>query len=101
MRTKDGPCEAVWIVIWPSPASAADDERLERRVHDLLRAERMLEDVVRRGEGRLGVAAAQVVVERDVGAALAFEMLEIGERAGRLQHVVHDGAASVVASTSS
>ena len=40
------------------------------------------------------------IVERDVGVAPAGEMLEVGERAGRLQLVVDDAAPSR-ASTSS
>ena len=43
----------------------------------------------RGGEGLVDVASAQLVVERDVGASRALEVLEIGERAGRLELVVH------------
>ena len=56
----------------------------------LLRLERVLEHVVGAREGGVDVAAPQMIIERDVGAGLALEMLQIGERAGRLEHVVHD-----------
>ena len=65
-------------------------ERLERRVHHLLGAERVLEDVVGGGERLPGVAAAQVVVERDVGVLAPLHVLQVGEGAGRLELVVHD-----------
>ena len=51
----------------------------------------MLEDAAARGKRRVDVAAPQMKVERDVGAALALEVLEVGKRPGRLQHVVDDG----------
>jgi hypothetical protein len=50
----------------------------------------MLEDMIRLVERTLDVAAAQAVVQRDVGVALALQVLEIGERSGRLEDIVHD-----------
>jgi len=50
----------------------------------------VLEDVVRRGKGLVDVAASQMVVERDIGIALASKMLQIGEHAGRLQRLMHE-----------
>ena len=64
-------------------------ERLERDVQHLLGAERVLEHVRALGEGLVDVAAAQPEIERDVGAAPALEVLEIGERAGGLELLVH------------
>ena len=73
-----------------SVGSADRHERLERHVQHLLGAERVLEHVVGLREGRRHVAAPQVEVERDVGVGLALQMLEVRERAGRLERVVHD-----------
>ena len=67
------------------------DHRLEGRMHRLLRAEGMLEDVRRVGEGPVRVAEPQMEVERDVGVPLARQMLQIGEGPGGLQLLVHDG----------
>ena len=64
--------------------------RLERRVNDLAGAERVLEDVIGLGESFRDVAAAHARVERHVGAGSAAQVLEIGEHARRLQHVVDD-----------
>ena len=64
-------------------------ERLERQVQHLLGLELVLELVLGRGVGLVEVAAAQLVVERDVGVLGVLEMLEIGEGAGRLELVVH------------
>jgi hypothetical protein len=58
-------------------------------MHHLLRAEAVLEHLVRGLERRRGVAAPQVEVEREVGVLLALEVLQVGERAGGLQLVVH------------
>ena len=69
------------------------DERLQRQMQHRLGAEGVLEHVIGRGQRRLGVAEAQVIVERDIGAAPAGEMLEVGKRAGGLQHVVDDDLA--------
>ncbi len=66
------------------------DERLERQMQDLLGLEGVLEHVVGRRHGGLGVAAAQMIVERDVGIPAAGQMLEVREGAGGLEHVVHD-----------
>ena len=76
---------------WTAGRVGDRDMRLERRVHLLRRAEDVLEDVVGLGEGLVDVAAPQMVVERDIGIALAGEVLEVGEHAGRLQLVVHIG----------
>src|SRR4030095_11432207 len=54
-------------------------ERLERGMHDLLGAERVLEDVIGGGKRFLGVATAQVIVERDVGVLPALQMLQVGK----------------------
>jgi hypothetical protein len=43
-----------------------------------------------RAKGTLDLAATQAKVEGDVGFAAAGEMLEIGEGAGGLEHIVHD-----------
>ena len=72
IRTKDGLCDAVWMVTRPSLGLRHRDEGLERRVHHLLRAEGVLEDMVGRGEGRVDVAAPQLVVERDIGVRCAL-----------------------------
>ena len=56
----------------------------------LLGAERVLEHVRGRREGLVDVAAAQPIIERDVGALAALEVLEIGEGAGRLELLVHE-----------
>ena len=64
-------------------------ERLEREMQHLLGAEGVLEHVLGVGEGLVDVAAAQLEVERDVGALAALEVLEIGEGAGRLELLVH------------
>ena len=64
-------------------------ERLERQVQHLLRPELVLELVLGGGEGLVEVAAAQLVVEREVGVLGVLEVLEVGEGAGRLELVVH------------
>ena len=51
-------------------------------MHHLLRSERMIEHVIGRREGTLGVAAAQPVIERDVGAGATFQVLQVGKRTG-------------------
>ena len=66
------------------------DERLQRRVGDRLGAKRMLEHALGRRKGRVNIAAAQLIVERDVGVLAPRQMLEIGEGAGGLQLVMHD-----------
>src|SRR6185369_9226632 len=55
------------------------DQRLERRVHHLLGAEAVLEDVLGLRESGGRVAAAQVKVERYVRLCPALEVLQIGE----------------------
>ena len=65
-------------------------ERLHRRVHHLLGAEGVLEDVRRRREGGVRIAAPELIVERHVGAAPALEMRQVREGRGRLELVVHD-----------
>ena len=55
----------------------------------LLGAELVLELVGGGGIGLVEIAAAQPVVERDVGVLDPLEVLEIGEGAGRLELVVH------------
>ena len=67
------------------------DERLERRVHHLLRAEAVLEHAVRRGERLRGVAAPQVEIERYIRAGPSFQVLQVRERPCRLERVVDDG----------
>ena len=54
----------------------------------LLRLERVLEHAIGFGQGGVGVTAPQVIIESDIGAAAALEMLQIGESAGRLEHIV-------------
>jgi hypothetical protein len=51
-------------------------------VQHLLGAELVLELVGGGGIGLVEIAAAQAIAERDVGVLRAFEVLEIGERAG-------------------
>ena len=65
------------------------DERLEREMQHLLGAERVLEHVRGLGKALLDVAAPQLEVERHVGVLAAGEVLEVGERAGGLELVVH------------
>ncbi len=65
------------------------DERLERHMQALLGLEGVLEHMRGAGHRLVDIAAAQVIIERDVGAAAAFEMFQIGKSAGRAQHVVH------------
>ena len=75
----------------PSSASAAVGS--ERHMQHLLGAKAVLEDV-RGREHRLHIAAPQLVIERDIGVLASRQMLEIGEGAGRLQHIVDDGRRS-------
>ena len=63
-------------------------ERLEGHVQAFLRAEFVLEDMRRRRERLVDVAAAQFGIEREIGVALALEMLEVGEGAGGLELLV-------------
>ena len=63
-------------------------------MHHLLGVERVLEHVVGAAKAASISPRRRWIVERDVGVALAVEMLEVGERAGRLQLVVHDGVAT-------
>ena len=63
-------------------------ERLERQVQHLLRLELVLELVRGGGIGLVEVAAAQPVVEREVGVLGVLQMLEVGEGAGGLELVV-------------
>ena len=83
----------MWIVIGPVARLGERHERLERQVHGRLRAERVLEHVVGLRKRRLGVAATQMEIERNVGAFAPGEVLQVGKRAGGLQQIVHDGAA--------
>ncbi len=55
----------------------------------LLGAEFVLEHVGGIGEGLVDVAGAHLVVERDVGALGALEVLQVGEGAGGLELLVH------------
>jgi hypothetical protein len=55
----------------------------------LLGLEGVLKNAVRVGERLVGVAAPQVIVERNIGALAALQMFQIGKRAGRTQHLVH------------
>jgi hypothetical protein len=71
------------------PEIGDGDERLERKMQHLLGAELMLEHLGGGGEGRVDVADAELIVERDVGALGALEMLEVGEGAGGLELLVH------------
>ena len=64
-------------------------ERLERQVQHLLGAELVLELVLGGGVGLVEVAAAQPVVEREVGVLGALEVLEVGEGAGGLELLMH------------
>ena len=54
-----------------------------------LGAEGVLEHLRSGREGLVHIAAPQAEIERDIGALAAFEMLEIGESAGRFEFVVH------------
>ena len=63
-------------------------ERLEGKMQALLRLERVFEHMIGFGHGGIGIAAPQMIIERDIGAAAALEMFQIGESAGRLEHVV-------------
>ena len=58
-------------------------------MEDLLRAEGMLEDLGRTGKGLVDVAAPELEIERDIGALAALEVLEVGERAGGLEFLMH------------
>jgi hypothetical protein len=51
----------------------------------------MFEDAFRLGKRCLHVAAAQAEIERHIGVGAADEMFEIGECAGGLERVVHNG----------
>ncbi len=62
--------------------------RLERRVHDLLGAEGVLEHLRGRGKGAFRIAAPQMEVERDIGRAPSGQMLQVGEGAGRSERIV-------------
>ena len=70
------------------------DERLEGEVQHLLGAEFVLEHLAPgcRGvrERRVHVAFAQLVVQRNVGAAHPLEVLEVRKRSGRLEFVMHE-----------
>src|SRR6185436_6087218 len=63
---------------------------LERRVNHLPGAERVLEHLIGFSKSPGDVAAADSRVERNVGSRPPAQILEIGERSGRLQHVMHD-----------
>ena len=66
------------------------DDRLERRVHHLLRAEAVLEHPLRRGHRLRRIAVPQAKVERHIRVLHALQVLEIRERPGGLQGLVHD-----------
>jgi hypothetical protein len=66
------------------------DKGLERKVQALLRLESVLDDLVGFGEPCFRIAPLEVVIERDVGIGLALQMLEVRERAGRLEHFMDD-----------
>ena len=75
----------------PTVRRIADgDERLHGRVHALLRLERVLENMIRRCKSRLDIAAAKLVVERDIRTRPALQMFEIGKGRRRLQFVVDE-----------
>ncbi len=82
IRTNDGICVVVCSVNVSSFSSARQNERLQGRVGDRLGAKRMLEHAPGRRKGRVNVAAAQLIVERDVGVLAPRQMLEIGEGPG-------------------
>ncbi len=65
-------------------------EGFERRLQRRRIVERVLEHVRGARERRLGIAAPQLIVERDIGAFAAGQMLEVGEGAGGLELVVHE-----------
>ena len=65
-------------------------DRLERGVHDLTGPERVLEDAIGFGEPFGDVAAAEVRIERDVGAGPAGQVLEIRKHPCRPQLVMND-----------
>ena len=71
---------------------ANSDERLEREVQRFLRLELVLELVRGGGIGVFEIAAAQPVIERDVGAADAFQVLEVGKGCGWLELVMDESA---------
>ncbi len=64
--------------------------RFERRMHHLTRRERILEHAIGTRESGRDVAVPHLRVERDVRVALPLQMLQVGERAGGLEHVVND-----------
>ena len=45
------------------------NERLHRRMHDRLGLERVFEDMIGRREAGLGIAAQQMIIQRNIGAA--------------------------------
>ena len=69
--------------------SAIETNGSNGQVQHLLGAEFVLEHVGGFGEGLVDVAAAHLIVERDVGALGALEMLQVGEGAGGLELLVH------------
>ena len=51
----------------------------------LLGAEGVFEHMISRREARLRIAAPEMIIQRNIGAAAAFEMLKIGKSRSRLQ----------------
>ena len=73
-----------------SPGSASDTNGSSGEMQHGLGAKRVLEHPIRAGERLFLVAEAELVVERDVGAAPPGEMLEVRKGAGGLQRIVDD-----------
>ena len=67
MRTKDGVWQDAWMRQRVVAGVGDGDDRLERRVHDLLRLEHVLEHMIGGRHGTADIAAAELIVERDVG----------------------------------
>jgi hypothetical protein len=64
-------------------------ERLERQVQTLLGAKGVLEYMRRRRKGGGRIAAPQPEIKRYVGAPAPLEVLQVGERAGGLELLMH------------
>ena len=90
MRTKDGPCDEVWMVT-PSSRYSATETSGSSGVCITCWVRKVCSNTcVGRGEGLVDVAAPQAEIERDIGALAALEMLQVGEGAGGLELVVHE-----------
>ena len=64
-------------------------QRLEWRVHHLLRAEAVLEDAVRALHRFFRISSSQPEIQGDIGVLPALEMLQVREGAGGPELVVH------------